>query len=162
MPSSRPHLRSLRTVLAILCVAGTASLVACPKEQTATGTSGEQEASAADARYRGDSAVFVRDLCRLKVYTFTVSDTGAAVVYDELSFDDDGSYEAATSVHLGEEPFTCRETGTWTMDDDDADDRTSAALSIEVTSTDCAGRSAPDSFRVRARIRAGEIELSHI
>jgi len=27
----------------------------------------------------------------LKVYTFTVSDTGAAVVYDELSLDDDGS-----------------------------------------------------------------------
>jgi len=162
MTPSRPSLSALRNLLAFVLLLGTAALTACPKEQGASSESGEQEAPQPASRYRGHSATFVNSLCSLKVFAYTVSDEGAAVVYDELSFDEDGSFEASTSIRIGDEPFSCRESGTWAMDSDAADDRNTAALTLEVTSTDCAGRSAPDSFRVRARIADNEIELSHI
>ena len=138
------------------------ALAACPKEQAATSDSGEQQAEETDNSYRGDTAAFVKNLYKLKVYSFTVTDAGAAVVYEELSFLPDGRFEAATSIRVGEEPFACREAGNWAMDDDRADDRSTSALTLEITETDCAGRSAPDSFRIRARINGQEIELSHI
>ena len=145
-----------------LLLAAALALGACPKEQAATQDSGSQEAPAPASQYRGATAAFVKSLCELKVYTYVVSDEGAAVVYEELSFDENGTFEAQTSIRIGEEPFACRESGSWAMDDKRADDRDTSALTIEVTETDCAGRSAPNSFRVRARIGEQDIELSHI
>ena len=138
------------------------ALAACPKESATSTDSGEQEPEEPASRYKGHTKNFVEQLCKQKVYSYTVSDEGAAVVYEELSFREDGSFEAETSIRLGDEPFTCREVGRWTMDDDRADDRNTAALTLEVSETDCAGRSAPTSFRVRARVKDAEIELSHI
>jgi len=163
MPPYRPSPASFQSLLSlVLLLAGTLALGGCPREQGATSDSGEQQAEEPPSRYKGVTRVFVERLSELKVYAYTVSDEGAAVVYEELSFNEDGSFEAATSIRLGEEPFTCRELGAWTMDDGQADDESSAALTLEITETDCAGRSTPASFRIRARITNNEIELSHI
>lgn len=162
MTFRRRALRPRRSSKAALLVAAALALGGCPKEQAATQDSGEQQAQVPASRYKGATAAFVGGLCALKVYAYVVSDEGAAVVYEELSFREDGTFEARTSIRIGEEPFNCRESGSWAMDDDRADDRSTSALTMEVTETDCAGRSAPNSFRVRARIGDQDIELSHI
>ena len=91
-----------------------------------------------------------------------MADAGAAVVYEQLSFAEQGTFSAQTTIRLGDEPFQCQESGTWSMDEERADSPTSAALSLEVTETNCAGRSAPTGFRVRAQLQGDEIVLSHI
>lgn len=150
-----PSLLSLFLLTSALWLGG------CPKEQSVS-SSAEQEPAPEPSRFRGVTAKFVDGLCSLKAYAHTVDDSGAAVVYEELSFTEDGNFSANTTIRLGEEPFTCTESGNWAIDDDKADSNTSAAITLEVTATDCAGRSAPSSFRIRAQLQGDEIQLSDI
>ncbi len=154
------HIRSRPSLLVPFWLACTLTLAACPKEQSAQ-TSAEQEPPA-PARFSGVTASFVQGLSSLKAYAHTVDDAGAAVVYEEIDFTEDGNFSAKTSIRLGDEPFACKESGDWTLEGDRADSKESAALTLEVTSTDCAGRSAPSSFRVRAQLQDDEIRLSDI
>jgi len=162
MPHYRPAPASFQFISTGMLLAAALALGGCPKDQGAANDSGEQQAEEPPSRYKGVTKVFVERLSKLKVYGYTVSDEGAAVVYEELSFSEEGTFEAATSIRLGEEPFTCRELGSWKMDDDRADDENTAALTLELTETNCAGRSTPKSIRIRARIRNNDLELSHI
>ena len=148
-------------LLFLLLLTSALTLGGCPKEQSAS-ASAEQEPVVHPSRFHGVTDKFVDGLCNLKAYAHTVDDSGAAVVYDELSFNEDGSFSASTSIRLGEEPFTCTESGTWAIDDDRADGSKSAALTLEMTTTNCAGRSAPSSFRIRAQLQDDEIQLSDI
>ncbi len=149
------------SLLSLFLLTSTLMLGGCPKEQS-TSASAEQEPVVKPSRFHGATAKFVDELCSLKAYTHTVDDSGAAVVYEELSFAEDGSFSASTSIRLGEEPFTCTESGTWAIDDDRADSNKSAAITLEMTTTNCAGRSAPSSFRIRAQLQGDEIQLSDI
>jgi hypothetical protein len=153
--------RLIHSLLSLLLLTTALILAGCPKEQSPS-TSAQQEPVVEPSRFHGVTGKFVDGLCSLKAYAYTVDDSGAAVVYEELSFAENGRFSASTSIRLGEEPFICTESGTWTIDDDRADSNESAAITLEMTATNCAGRSAPASFRIRAQLQGDEIQLSDI
>ena len=155
------HTTHRSILFSLLLLVSALILSACPKQQSAS-TSAEQEPIAEPSRFQGTTASFVSGLCSLKVYGYTIDDSGAAVVYEEVTFTEEGSFTANTSIRLGEEPLECVESSLWSIDDDRADNSKSAAITLEVTSTNCPGRSAPASFHLRAQLEDDEIQLSHI
>lgn len=150
-------------VHALLVLATLLALPACPKGETST--SGEQEpvVEAPKSRFSGATKVFVDSLVATPARIWTVDDAGAAVVYDELSFSEDGTWSARTTVRFGgeSEPFDCTESGTWTLDGDQAESKTVGGINFELNATDCAGREAPQSFRAHVTSTGGESTLEH-
>ncbi len=144
------------------------ALSACPKSGSSS-SSGDQEPAveaAPKSRFGGDTKKFVDALTKQPALVWTVFDEGTSVVYDKLFFAEDGTFEAETTVRFGgggsdAEPFACTESGTWELDGDQAESRTSAGVDFELTKTDCAGREAPQSFRAFVTIEGGDINLAH-
>jgi len=135
--------------------------VGCPK--AGSQASGEQEPVVVEApksRFSGAAKAFVDGLLTLGVQGFEAASDGASVVWDELTFAEDGGFVANASVRLGDEPFTCTETGTWSLDADHSDP-TAGAINFDMNETDCAGREAPQSFRVLATRAGDDIALAH-
>jgi len=135
---------------------------ACPKQGGGATDSGEQQNEAATTKPMGPTEAFIKGLCTGMASKFTVTDEGAAVVYEELRFTKDGSFEAATTIRLGDDPFECTERGSWSLDGDAAESKSSAAILFQMTETNCAGREAPFTFRTRATLNDDEVQLSHI
>ncbi|HCP45139.1 MAG TPA: hypothetical protein DIU15_03810 [Deltaproteobacteria bacterium] len=148
-----------QVTLLIVCAA---LLSACPKQGGGTTESGAQENAPATNNTGGPTATFIKNLCSRAASKFTVTDEGAAVVYEELRFSDDGAFEAATTIRLGDEPFECTERGRWSLEGSGVESKSSAALLFEMTETNCAGREAPFRFRARATLSGDEVQLSHI
>jgi len=138
------------------------TLLGCPKQGDGASDSGSQEPAAPTPTATGTTPSFIKALCAATASQFTVTDEGAAVVYEKLRFFDDGNFEAATTIRLGDEPFECTERGTWSLEGNAAESKSSAAIVFEMTETNCAGREAPFSFRTRAILTGGDAQLSHI
>ena len=135
----------------------------CPKAGQST-TSGESAAPAeATAAPKGDTARFEAALVRETIAYWTAAPDGAAVTYDALNFATDGQFAATATQRFGggEEDFQCEESGSWSLDGGAAESATSAAMTMEVTSTTCAGREAPITIRVQATILDGQANLVH-
>ena len=153
-----------RTVGTVAMLAtATVVLVACPKQGAHTEASGEQEASPPEnSRYKGTTRDFVQALARSTALKYTVTDEGAAVVYEEVNFSEDGGFKAQATIRLGDEPFECQEAGNWAIEGEASTSRSNAVLVFQMTTTNCAGREAPMSWRARTQIDGTDIELSHI
>jgi hypothetical protein len=143
------------------------ALSACPKSGSSS-TSGEQEpvVEAPRSRFKGVTKGFVDNLTAQPALVWMVADEGGAVVYDKLFFSEDGTFRAETTVRFSggdadTEPFDCTESGTWTLDDNEAESKTVGSINFELQSTDCAGREAPQSFRARVTINGDDITLEH-
>jgi len=157
----------MRTAFPLLLLAAVV-LSACPKSGSSQ-SSGEQEPVVAPeppSRFKGASKSFVASLTAQPALVWMVADEGTPVVYDELFFAEDGTYRAATTVRFGgggsdTEPFACTESGTWALDDDQAESAAVGNVNFELQSTDCAGREAPQSFRARVTIDGDDITLEH-
>lgn len=144
----------LLIVLALFSV-----LVGCPKTSS-TETSGDQAIEEAPKkRFSGATGRFVDGLLASPIIGWAVNDGGAEVVYEELVLSEDGAFRAKTTVRLGDEPFECTESGTWTLDDNRAESATVGNLNFEVESTDCAGREAPKTFRAEATLSGDDVNL---
>lgn len=130
----------------------------CEKSsKTATSGDAEPVQEAPKSRFKGDAKTFVDKLTSVGISDWAVADDGAAVMYDEARFDEDGTFEATVSVLLGEEPFVCAESGTWSLDDDKVTSATVANVNFEMSSTDCAGREAPKSWRAALTVDGDDI-----
>lgn len=147
----------------VLAVSIPAVLAGCPKGASSTSSGEVAAAPAPTSGPKAETRRFRSALCAQPVLGWTADSEGAAVVYDELSFSEDGSFTASASVRFGGQAdvFTCTEAGSWSLDDGRALSSSEAGLSIEINSTDCAGREAPISLHVRANIKDGETELAH-
>ena len=153
------HPIRLFVLLALLGV--TVLCSGCPKNSASTESSGEAEV-VPKSRFSGTTKTFVDTLVTSSVIGYAADDTGAAVIYEELKFSEDGSFSARTTIRLGDEPYECTETGTWTLDGGKADSATSGAVTFELKKTDCAGREAPKTWRGRINIRGTDIEIAEI
>lgn len=160
VPTVTPS-RIHRLLLGVVFAATTLLCAGCPKDGDSAQTGGEQQTEAAPAPV-GPAAQFIKSLCSATAVKFTVTDEGAAVVYEELKFEEGGTFEAATTIRLGDDPFECTESGTWSLDGGKPESRTSGAVSFEMTETDCAGREAPETFRARILVDGRDIDISHI
>ncbi len=136
--------------------------VGCPKQSSST-SSGDAEAApvAQKARFSGATATFVKSLLSTGIVGYDVADEGASVVYDTVELGEDGSFKAATTLRLGDEdPFSCAESGTWALDDDQATSATEAMVTFDLQSTDCPGRTAPRSWRAKLEISGSDVIVS--
>ena len=79
------------------------------------------------------------------------------LVARDATFAEDGTFEATVSVLLGEEPLACTESGTWTLDGGESTSTTVANVNFEMSSTDCAGRTAPTSWRAELTVDGDDI-----
>ena len=73
------HARQRSLLFSLFVLLSVLFLGACPKEQSAS-TSAEQEPAPETNRFQGATGSFVTGLCSLKVYGYTIDDSGAAVV----------------------------------------------------------------------------------
>jgi hypothetical protein len=126
-----------------------ALVLGCPKEGGAPTDSGEATPAPRPTPKAADPATrdFVARLLREPLQQVTVAAEGVAVVYDEWTLTEDGRYAARASVRLGDEPYACKETGRWALDDGRAESAISASIAVHVESTDCAGRNVPIELR---------------
>ena len=137
-------------------------LSACPKTGSSSGSGETATRTESKARFQGVSRDFVEALTRRPVLGWTVDASGVPVVYDELRFQEDGSFEARASVRLGggADTFECTERGSWAFDGDRAESGTEANLHLEISHTDCAGRESPPAMKARAVIGSEETQLT--
>ncbi len=144
-----------------LLLAAIVVLAGCPKGGDTATTSAEQEPveEAPKSRFSGQTKAFVDGLTGQPIIGWMVADDGAPIVYDELSMAEDGTFSAKTTVRIGDEPFECTERGTWTLDDDKADSKTVGNLNFELAETDCAGRTAPKSWRAQATVSGDDVNF---
>ncbi len=154
--------RSIWPLLFVSLLLGAAiALPGCPKKEVVD--SGEQAPPPPKSRFKGTTKAFVESLTAQPALVWPVADEGTPVVYDELFFSEDGTFRADTSVRFGgvdDEPFICVESGTWALDGDEAISKTVGNLTFEMTSTNCAGRTAPITFRAKATIDEDDIDLA--
>ncbi len=152
-----------RIATVLIAVAAAAMLTGCPKGDSST--SGEQEpvVEAPKSRFSGATKAFVDAIVDAPALIWTAEDTGATLVYDELTFDESGTWSARSTIRFGgeSEPFDCTESGTWSLDGDQALSKTLGNIDFEMTKTDCAGREAPKSFRAQVTSSGGETTLEH-
>lgn len=143
-----------------LLLAALLALSACPKDGSSS-SSGEQEAveAAPKSRFSGATKAYVDSLVAQAIVGWQVADDGAAVVYDELTLTEDGSFTAKTTVRIGDEPFECTESGTWSLDGDQAESKTVGNLNFSLAQTDCAGRSAPQTWRAQATVAGDDVNF---
>ncbi len=139
-------------------------LAACPKNGATPATSGQQEAPAAKSLpKRMDEATrgFVDRLSARPLVHVTIANEGVAVVYDGWTVLEDGNFVAQASVLLGDEPFSCAESGRWSLDDGRANSAQAASVSVHITQTDCAGRKAPIDVRLLVEFDGDEATITH-
>ncbi len=143
-----------------LLLAAIVALAGCPKSGGGA-SSGEQEPveEAPKSRFSGSTKAYVDGLTRAPIVGWQVADDGAAIVYDALTMDEDGTFSAATTVRLGEEPLECRESGTWTLDNNKSDSAQVGELNFELLQTDCVGREAPRTWRAQATVSADDVNF---
>ncbi len=147
------HLSAWLVLTALVALA----LPGCEKSSSSK-TSGDAEpVVVAKSRFSGETKAFVDQLMEIGLSDWTVADDGATVLYDLATFAEDGTYTATVSVLLGEEPLACTESGTWTLDGGEATSTTVAGVDFEMSSTDCAGRTAPTSWRVELTVDGDDI-----
>ena len=132
----------------------------CPKQSTSTAAAESEPAPTQKSRFSGDTGAFVDALLSNGIVGYDVAADGASVVYDSMKLTEDGSFEAATSLRLGEDPFSCTETGTWALDDDTAVSVTEAMVTFDMTSSDCPGREAPKTWRAKLEISGKDVVVS--
>ncbi len=147
------HLSAWLVLIALIALA----LPGCEKSSSSK-TSGDAEPVVVKkSRFSGDTKGFVNSLMELGVSDWAVADDGATILYDPATFAEDGSYTATVSLILGEEPFACAESGTWTLDGDEVTSATVANVNFEMSSTDCPGRTAPKSWRAELTVDGDDI-----
>ena len=144
----------LAFALALVVAVG---LSGCPRSGASTDSGAAEEPAAPKSRFSGDTKAFFDELQRIGVSTWTVADDGAAVVYEAVEFAEDGAFSADVTVRIGEEPFTCRESGTWALDRDRASSASVGLMNFEMTETNCAGREAPQSWRAELTITDDDV-----
>lgn len=122
-------------------------------------TSGDAEPveEAPKSRFSGATKTFVDALTANGVGDWAVADDGATVLWETSRFDESGTFEATVSVLLGEEPFACTEAGTWSLDGGKSTSASVANVNFEMSSTDCAGREAPMSWRAELTVDGTDI-----
>ncbi len=147
------HLSTWLVLTALVALA----LPGCEKSSSSK-TSGDAEPVVVKkSRFSGDTKLFVDKLMELGLTDWAVADDGATILYDPATFAEDGTFEATVSVLLGEEPLACTESGTWTLDGGESTSTTVANVNFEMSSTDCAGRTAPTSWRAELTVDGDDI-----
>jgi hypothetical protein len=147
------HLSAWLVLIALVALA----LPGCEKSSSAK-TSGDAEPVVVKkSRFSGDTKGFVDTLMKLGVSDWAVADDGATILYDPVTFAEDGSFTATVSVLLGEEPLACTESGTWSLDGGKSRSTTLGNVNFEMSSTDCAGRTAPKSWRAELTVDGDDI-----
>lgn len=101
------------------------------------------------------SQKFLEKLLETSLKNFSPSDGGAEFKYDEARFLAGNQFTAKGFVEMDGERMDCTESGTWKMDA--AESEKVAAVEWTVSKTDCAGRDAGVSVRVRMTIDKGAI-----
>ncbi len=153
-----------RLLLVLLVTLVAALLAGCPKKEAET--SGEQEPveEVPKSRFSGHTKAFVGTLTSKPALVWTVEDSGVAVVYDKLFFEEEGSFRAEVTVRFmgaDSEHFTCTESGTWDLDADAAESKTVGMINFHMTETDCAGREAPKDWRARTTLNGDRVDFEH-
>ncbi len=136
-------------------------LVGCPKSSSTQNSGDQVVEEAPKKRFSGTTGTFVDGLLASPIIGWAVNDGGAPVVYEELVMAEDGGFTAKTTIRLGDEPFECTESGTWTLDDNRSESATVGNLNFKVEQTDCAGREAPKNFRAEATLSGDDVNLEH-
>ena len=101
------------------------------------------------------SQKFLGALLEATLKNFSPSDGGAQFKYDEARFSAGNVFVAKGFVEMDGERMDCTESGTWKMDP--AESEKVAAVEWTLSKTDCAGREAGVSVRVRMTIDKGAI-----
>ena len=125
-----------------------------PVESGAAGESVDGAKIPADATSRA----FAERLIRTSAKGFRPTDgAGASFVYRDLDFRSDNTWIAQAEMSAGGESFECREQGTWEIDP--ATDETTAAMTLMLTKTGCAGRPDSQTLRLQVTIKNGEYTI---
>jgi hypothetical protein len=143
-----------------LFIAASLVLTGCPKGGSSS-TSGDQETvqEAPKSRFSGVTKAYVDALMSTAIVGWMVADDGAPVIYETLTLTEGGGFTAKTTVKIGDEPFECTESGTWSLDGDQAESKTIGNLNFELTQTDCAGRTAPMSWRAQTTVADNDVNF---
>ena len=149
----------LRSLLPLVLV-----LTGCPKN-TETSTAAAADAPKGEsidgASYPNDanSKSFVEKLIRTDIKDFRPTDAGggAGFIYKSVDFKADNSWAAASQMTADGETIDCTEQGTWSIDPAESD--ATAATTLEMTRSNCAGRPDKDTMRLKITIEKGEYKI---
>lgn len=150
----------MRSLHRLALFAALAFAAGCPKQSTSTASAEAEPAPVKKSRFSGATGSFVEALLANGIVGYDVAADGASVVYDTMKLTEDGGFEAATSLRLGEEPFSCTEKGSWALDDDRAVSATEAMVTFDMTESDCPGRETPKSWRAKLEISGKDVVVS--
>lgn len=148
---------SLRTfTIAALCVTFAPSIALAGKKKEAPVAAPVEQGPATAAPTDGNSQKFLAKLLTATLKGFSPSDGGGAEFkYDEAKFEAGNRFMAKGFVEMDGERMDCTETGTWKMDAAESDKV--AAVEWKVEKTDCAGRDAGATVRVRMTIEKDSV-----
>lgn len=149
-------MKSVRFVglLALSMLAPLGAVAGKKKEAPAEAPAAEAKV-ATEAPTDGASQKFLERLLEATVKNFSPSDGGAQFKYDELRFAPGNTFAAKGFVEMDGERMDCRETGSWKMDA--AESEKVGTVEFTVAKTDCAGRDAGATVRLRMTIDKGSV-----
>ena len=128
------------------------------KEKTATQDAVAPAAPTADIPSDANSKKFAKELLSRSFSDFTINDK---MVYKSLSFSADNSFKASAMVSYevgGDfEEMECTESGTWKMDA--AESATKAAMTWNVSQSDCPGRDSLEETRLVVSLGRGGMDV---
>ena len=138
-------------VISALCALLIPATAAAGKKKDAPAPAAPVETGPATAAPSdANSQKFLAKLLTATLKDFRPSDGGAEFKYTEASFGAGKVFLAKGFVEMDGERMDCTETGTWKMDAADTD--RSASVEWTIAKTDCAGRDAGASVRVKMTI----------
>jgi hypothetical protein len=152
---------AIRVVILIALSSLTLATAGCPKQSSSTASAVAETAPVEKSRFSGVTKTFIDTLMANGIVGYDVAADGASVVYETVDLSTDGPYTAASTLRLGDEdPFSCTESGTWSLDNDEAVSATEAMATFNMESTDCPGRTAPKSWRAKLEISGSDVIIS--
>jgi hypothetical protein len=130
-------------------------LAACgEKEAPVVAAAAPDAGSGSSVPDDSNSRKFATRLIEAEISEFRPSDaTGASFMYSKLDFQEGNLWAAQGFVDAGDERMECTESGTWSMDP--AESSTSAAMTWNLTATNCPGREVGTVARVKVNLESG-------
>lgn len=132
----------------------------CKKEAPPTSSGEAVPEPPPPSRYSGKAGQFAEHLQAAPIRDYFLDVAGdARLTYEEMVFSADDRWAASASMHLGDEPYSCTESGTWALDADAAEGRDMGRVDLVMEETDCPGRKAPESWRIEVRYSGDDAEV---
>lgn len=150
--------------LVFVAVAVPLSATACRKgaapEPASSADAAPTESESPQWTYSGKARAFAEHLESAPIRHYSLDVAGdARLTYDELRFSRDDRFTATASLRLADEPYACKESGTFRIDLESVSGADLGRIDLTVDRTDCPGRKPGEQWRIEVRYTGDDAEV---